>query len=362
MSEPQTKPVEELLSNNTSSLPQEESEPTFVSPSALSSNVQTPSDQEASNDQTPNNSQTTPNSQTPDNQQQELPPKVKTLKDAFPDLDVDVIETILESQNGNLDSTFEVLLGMSDPTYKPNPQESASLNQLREDEEYARRLAREGDAHFPQNNGDANVNLQQQQQQLQQPLFNFQEELPMIKEKVIEVGTAAKNKIMNLYNQFMAPGPEQQGTSSLRNESIETGMNNLNLSDDAQRQNAPPSQVTTRRSVDLYEWNGQTKAPQQPALERKTSTSVEQLLSDEEFARQLAREDAEQANTANTTVVTQDTTLQDSDTNSNKASPDVKSTKITNTGSQEEQTNDKLGGYSIHDDDDLDDLFDKQGM
>lgn len=88
---------------------------------------------------------------------------VKTLKDAFPDLDVEVIETILDSQGGNLDGAFEILLGMSDPTYKPTPEETEGLSQLRQDEEYARRLAREGDAHYPQNN-----------QQPQQPLFNFQ--------------------------------------------------------------------------------------------------------------------------------------------------------------------------------------------
>lgn len=93
----------------------------------------------------------------------ELSGDIKTLKDAFPDLDLDVIETILDSQGGNLDRTFEILLGMSDPTYKPTPEETQGLSQLRQDEEYARRLAREGDAHYPQNN-----------QEPQQPLFNFQ--------------------------------------------------------------------------------------------------------------------------------------------------------------------------------------------
>lgn len=93
----------------------------------------------------------------------ELSGDVKTLKDAFPDLDVEVIETILDSQGGNLDGAFEILLGMSDPSYKPTPEEAEGLSQLRQDEEYARRLAREGDAHYPQSN-----------QEPQQPLFNFQ--------------------------------------------------------------------------------------------------------------------------------------------------------------------------------------------
>lgn len=93
----------------------------------------------------------------------ELKGDIKTLKDAFPDLDVEVIEAVLETQAGNLDATFEVLLGLSDPSYKPTPQEVEGLSQLRQDEEYARRLAREGDAHYPQNNA-----------QTTQPLFNLQ--------------------------------------------------------------------------------------------------------------------------------------------------------------------------------------------
>lgn len=88
---------------------------------------------------------------------------LKTLKDAFPDLDIEIIEAILASQGGSVDAAFEVLLGMSDPTFKPDQSEE----QLRQDEEYARRLAREGDAHLPQNtNPNTNEN--------QQPLFNFQ--------------------------------------------------------------------------------------------------------------------------------------------------------------------------------------------
>lgn len=94
----------------------------------------------------------------------ELKGDIKTLKDAFPDLDVEVIEAILDSQGGNLDTTFEVLLGMSDPSYKPTQQEVEGLSQLRKDEEYARKLAREGDAHYPQ----------QSNQQPSQPLFNLQ--------------------------------------------------------------------------------------------------------------------------------------------------------------------------------------------
>jgi hypothetical protein len=67
--------------------------------------------------------------------------------------------------------------------------------------------------------------------------------------KLTERILAAKTKIMNLYNQFMA-GPsnnqQRQGGGVL-----ETGMGNLSLSD-----NQPPQQQQRGRSVDLYEWDG----------------------------------------------------------------------------------------------------------
>lgn len=115
---------------------------------------------------------------------------------------------------------------------------------------------------------------------------------------------------MNLYNQFMAPDQsqqQQQGQSS-QGGVLEAGVGNLSLSDKyssspspAQQQQSrqiPPS-APSRGSVDLYEWDGSKgQSPvRNPLLSKRkesvTSTSAEQLLSDEEFARQLAREDNE---------------------------------------------------------------------
>jgi hypothetical protein len=45
----------------------------------------------------------------------------RILKEAFPDVEDDIIEAILHSQAGNVDSSFEILLGMSDPNYKSTP-------------------------------------------------------------------------------------------------------------------------------------------------------------------------------------------------------------------------------------------------
>jgi hypothetical protein len=91
---------------------------------------------------------------------------IKTLKDAFSDLDLEIIETIYETQGHNLDSAFEVLLNMSDPEYKPDP--SSHFDQVRQDEEYARQLARDAQQQYQ------SQQRQQQQQQEEEPLFNFQ--------------------------------------------------------------------------------------------------------------------------------------------------------------------------------------------
>ncbi|KAG2212462.1 hypothetical protein INT46_007999, partial [Mucor plumbeus] len=403
MSEPQTKPVDELMKPNT---------PT----TELVDEEQAPITSPSSEDQT----QT---SNSPESNNTELTGDVKTLKDAFPNLDVDVIETILASQGGNLDAAFEILLGMSDPTYKAEPEQSESMNQLRQDEEYARRLAREGDAHYPQNNNNQQQQQQQQQQQ-DQPLFNFQEELPIIKEKVIEAGTgkytpkkkkkrhftffsiilnifkiAAKNKIMNLYNQFMAPdqSQQQQGQSS-QGGILESGMGNLSLSDNhsssppptqqqqqqQQSRQIPPS-APSRGSVDLYEWDGNNgQSPvRNPLLSKRkesvTSTPAEQLLSDEEFARQLAREDNEFSSspvaTSNTITTPPPTATAPNTTAVPAVAADspittTKHSKSTTSSDNEEVTFSALDdepekvakptGYTQTEDDDLDDLFDKQ--
>ncbi|KAL9538934.1 hypothetical protein MBANPS3_010572 [Mucor bainieri] len=388
MSEPQNKPVDELMKPATpttaAQVSQEEQVPITL-PSSDSNDSLTEQTTAATAPPSSNNNN--------NNTTTELSGDVKTLKDAFPDLDIDVIETILASQGGNLDAAFEVLLGMSDPSYKPEPEQSEGMNQLRQDEEYARRLAREGDAHYPQNNT---------QQQAEQPLFNFQEELPIIKEKVIEAGTAAKNKIMSLYNQFMAPDQtqQQQGQSS-QGGVLESGMGNLSLSDNqapprqqytapAPQQQARPSQPTaTSGSVDLYEWDG--KNPSQspvrnPLLSQRkesfTSTPAEQMLSDEEFARQLAREDAETsahaatpntittpppaptAATANTTAAANVpiTTATTTSTQHAKSSASSDNEEVTFSALDNESEKAAKPGYThtTNDDDDLDDLFDKQ--
>lgn len=109
---------------------------------------------------------TTPVSPQPE-QEQQLSPSATMLKEAFPSVDNDVIEAILDSHQGNVERSFEDLLRMSDPDYRPEQpraqdeegeEEAAPTmpprpsqqqqpvspeEQMRLDEEYAKQLALE---------------------------------------------------------------------------------------------------------------------------------------------------------------------------------------------------------------------------
>lgn len=56
-----------------------------------------------------------------------LPENVRILKEAFPDIDIEVIEAILQVNNNQVENSFETLLGMSDPNYSSTtPQPTAT--------------------------------------------------------------------------------------------------------------------------------------------------------------------------------------------------------------------------------------------
>lgn len=64
------------------------------------------------------------------------------------------------------------------------------------------------------------------------------------------ITAAAKNKIMGLYNQFIAPPPPQHKATT--GGLLETDMGNLSLTEN----NNERQQQLRRESVDLYEWDG----------------------------------------------------------------------------------------------------------
>ncbi|KAI8877020.1 hypothetical protein K501DRAFT_288616 [Backusella circina FSU 941] len=305
-----------------------------------------PEQEEAIPDSTTATTAEVPQVQNPAPLETNLSGNGRILKEAFPDVEDDIIEAILQSQNGNVDSSFELLLGMSDPNYKPTPapppapmeqdeaappmpprpsannngwqnQASSVEEQLRMDEELAKKIYMQDEQRLQRHTSQQRQQQQQQQQQQrgqnnnnsEDDLFaNFQEELPVIKEKMKEAGNAAKKKVMDLYNQFKANrnmnNQPSEATSSIPTtnahyrglpsddgDDLLTGdVSALRLSDyDVYAQTAGGR---TRKSNDFNEKNDGVIYVNPPGEQPpKTSTSDAQLRADEEFARQLAQEE-----------------------------------------------------------------------
>ncbi|KAF5326273.1 hypothetical protein D9611_000383 [Ephemerocybe angulata] len=75
-------------------------------------------------------------------------PRVAGLRAMFPDYDEAILLAILESANGREEGAIEILLGMSDPNYKPEAAPAApALTQEDLDEQLARRLMIEEQDH-----------------------------------------------------------------------------------------------------------------------------------------------------------------------------------------------------------------------
>ncbi|CEP11157.1 hypothetical protein [Parasitella parasitica] len=298
-----------------------------------------------------------PTSQEPP-EQLNLPENVRILKEAFPDTDVEVIEAVLQAQNDSVESSFEILLGMSDPAYNapPNADEQAPPmpprpqarqgsgnapyaywerqaqpepttveEQLRMDEELAKRLALEDERAARNRRRSSEQPRRQQQPQNSDDdddfLSSFQDELPIIKEKMKEAGNAAKKKMMDLYNQFKANTQknnpqhmnEKAATSSMPTTNAQyrglpsddgddllTGdISALHLSDyDVYKEtNGRPKKPNDYQSInsrgdDVIHVNPPMGSPMQKTMSNtQTSTSDAQLKADEDFARQLAEEE-----------------------------------------------------------------------
>ncbi|CAI2169477.1 2252_t:CDS:2 [Funneliformis geosporum] len=100
---------------------------------------------------------------------------LNTLKGMFPAVDPEVCEAVLEANQGSLEQSLNILLGISDPNYEseemiPVQTESGQLTsstkeQIERDEELARNLAAEAD-----------------------------KELPVIKEKIVQAADIARNE------------------------------------------------------------------------------------------------------------------------------------------------------------------------
>ncbi|KAJ2387400.1 hypothetical protein GGI05_004094, partial [Coemansia sp. RSA 2603] len=80
-----------------------------------------------------------------------------SLHELFPEMDKEVVETVLRGNGGLTEPSVTMLLSMSDPSYKPDEQEETRMKEMQKDAELARRLLQRDMA--------ANQYRQQQQQQ-----------------------------------------------------------------------------------------------------------------------------------------------------------------------------------------------------
>ncbi|RCI02940.1 ubiquitin-binding protein cue5 [Rhizopus stolonifer] len=240
---------------------------------------------------------------------------VSILKEAFPETDIEVIEAVLQTTHENLERSFEILLSMSDPNVKteetppmpPRPnnrapyayfeqQEPRSVeDQLRMDEAYARQLLEQDEPR--------RLPPRRNEEQEEDSIFNFQEELPIIKEKMKEAGNAAKKKMMDLYHQFKA-NTQKQPTEQVAGPSMPTTNAQYRglPSDDGDDLLTGDISALHLSDYDVYtqterRQRAQSGAKVNPPLDRpqiQTSTSDAQLKADEDFARQLAQEEEQQ--------------------------------------------------------------------
>ncbi|KAI8340134.1 hypothetical protein BC941DRAFT_460238 [Chlamydoabsidia padenii] len=273
-------------------------------------------------------------STSPQQQQQQTSPEVTMLKEAFPGTDIDVIEAILDSHQGDVERSFEDLLRVSDPNYRPEPQSSqdddapimpprptqqqvSPEEQLRMDEEYAKQLALEDERQRVRQH-QSRQQQQGQQQSGEGPMDEFikdiQEELPIIKEKMIEAGNAAKKKVMDWYNQVKTNRMNNNDQGFNNNNNFGTGssmptsnaqyrglpsdrdddyllsgdMSALHLSDhDVYAQTKAPAK-------NYYDYQGSDFDTNETTIHINNNHSSQkeaQILADEEFARQLAQDD-----------------------------------------------------------------------
>ncbi|KAK3725224.1 ubiquitin-binding protein cue5 [Vermiconidia calcicola] len=84
-----------------------------------------------------------------------------TLIEAFPSIDTKVVKAVLMASGGKVEPAFNALLGMSDPSFKPEEQQAAApprpprptqrqpMSQLEADEMYARQLAEQYNTEQP---------------------------------------------------------------------------------------------------------------------------------------------------------------------------------------------------------------------
>ncbi|KAF8520447.1 hypothetical protein BU17DRAFT_65455 [Hysterangium stoloniferum] len=149
-------------------------------------------------------------------------PKVATLLGMFPDFDISLLQSVLESVGGDQDQAVDVLLGMSDPSYVPPVR--ADLTQTELDAQYARNLLleesqsqqhaawrpRESPAVYRQHRATAQVD---QRPAEGDSIAQFQEQIGKIAETGKKTFTSLFSKVKAKIQEFDNP-PTQNPYSS----------------------------------------------------------------------------------------------------------------------------------------------------
>ncbi|KAF7595757.1 ubiquitin-binding protein cue5 [Aspergillus hancockii] len=147
-----------------------------------------------------------------------------TLKEAFPTVDMSVINAVLMASNWDVERAFHALLGMTDPSAaaqevpppKP-PRPSAAQRQLEADELYARQLAEHYNSRAPQSRREdgppfdrprRNSDLSEDKE-----YSFFEDDLPVIRENIrkgfLETQTKVNSWVQNLKKRL--DGEDQEG-------------------------------------------------------------------------------------------------------------------------------------------------------
>lgn len=139
---------------------------------------------------------------------EEISDAERTLREAFPNVDPHVVNAVLIASGGKLEPAFNGLLGIVDPSYRPEmpPRPTASstaaAKQLEEDERLARQLAAEYDETAPAPPPRPSRQRPQQQQQVPEGEEHsfFDDELPVIRDNLSKGFNETKTKFNSWLN------------------------------------------------------------------------------------------------------------------------------------------------------------------
>ena len=226
-----------------------------------------------------------------------------TLIEAFPSIDTNVVKAVLMASGGKVEPAFNALLGMSDPSFKPEedeappppqpprPTQRAPQSQLEADEMYARQLAEQYNAAPTQNRYNQREpdrrapNQQRPHYEDEEPERNFfDDDLPEIG-KNIQQGFLDTQKTVNgwIKNLKKKIDGDDEDEDDLYSSSQAGSRQNTKLQG---RQDFGPSQ-----SEQMYGIQKKAEAQQRRSTETNRYDADPHELGDDEFERLELRDE-----------------------------------------------------------------------